>query len=286
MGRDRSASTETAVQGDVDETEKLRREHQRAMSLADATRDLVAMLELDGRLGYLNPAGRELLGVGDTPVHDVRLLDYYGGDDRKQVRVAMETARHRSWSGRLTLESADGTPRHVMQEMMPGRDVEGRLDHVAIVARDITEAVEARELLERQEDQLRLALATSRVAIWQWDVATDVFKWSDDAADIFGLKWEKVPASQAEYVELVHPDDRARVHRAVAEALAGRRRYRCEHRLLGSDGTETWVEGRGEVTRDERGEPVTLIGVGINVNAPKEAEARLRYRLRFEELMT
>ncbi|MEO1085035.1 MAG: ATP-binding protein, partial [Acidobacteriota bacterium] len=114
----------------------------------------------------------------------------------------------------------------------------------------------------------------------------DVFKWSDDAADIFGLKWKKVPATRAEYVEVIHPDDRARVRRAVTEALAGRRRYRCEHRLLGVDGTVTWVEGRGEVTRNERGEPVTLIGVGINVNAPKEAEARLRYRLRFEELMT
>ncbi|MEM1180538.1 MAG: ATP-binding protein [Acidobacteriota bacterium] len=254
------------------------------MSLADASGDLIAMLELDGRLSYLNSAGRDLLGVAGRPLEGIDLLSHYPEEDREQVRSALESRA--SWSGRLTLLAADGGGRSVVQEVVPGRGPDGELDHMAVIVRDVSEAAEARRKLEQREDQLRLALSTSRVAIWRWDVVEDIFEWSVDAAEIFDLVWKRTPETREEYTELVHPDDRARVTRAVTDALAGRRRYRCEHRLIGEGGRVTWVEGRGEVSRNALGEPVALTGVGININAPKEAEARLRYRLRFEELMT
>ena len=270
---------------DITERERWRNEHHRAMSLAAATRDLVGMLELDGRLSYLNPAGRRLLGLHDEAPEDIELASLFESG-REQFEVALESARHRGWSGRLEMHSRSGEFRHMMLEIMPGHDDSGQLDHFAVIARDISETVEAQQKLERRESQLRLALTASRVAIWQWEVENDIFTWSGDAAKVFDLDWSTEPASRQEYTDVVHPEDRERVGRAVKDALAGRRPYRCEHRLVDHQGRSVWIEGRGEVSRNEQGRATGITGVAININAPKEAEARLRYRLRFEELMT
>ncbi|MEM6792915.1 MAG: ATP-binding protein [Acidobacteriota bacterium] len=268
-----------------EKAERLRREHRRSMSLVAATRDLIAMLELDGRLSFLNPAGREMLGVGDEPAEELRLSEFYDRD-RRQLTAALEAAQFRPWRGRLRIRSLTGVTYHVMQEILPSYDESGALEHYAIVARDITEAMESRQVLERREQHLRLALTASRVAIWEWDAQADLLTWSVDAIDLLGVSWERLPSGRREYLEAVHAEDRRRVTLAISDALEDRGPYRCEHRLLDIDGREVWIEGRGEVLRDKAGEVVSMTGVAINISAVKDAEARLRYRLRFEAIMT
>ena len=52
----------------------------------------------------------------------------------------------------------------------------------------------------------------------------------------------------------IHPEDRERVLRSIAESLAGPRGYDVEYRILPSGGGMRWVEGRGMLVRDGDGE--------------------------------
>ena len=65
---------------------------------------------------------------------------------------------------------------------------------------------------------------------------TDQVAWSDEAYRIFGLTPQERTIGFAALQQMVHPDDRAMMSRAVAEALRGGRRYDVEYRAIRPDG--------------------------------------------------
>ena len=86
---------------------------------------------------------------------------------------------------------------------------------------------------------LQLALDTGAiVGTWVWDVAADHFSADERFARTFGLSGkvcaQGLPLEQA--MASVHPQDRPRVEAAVFETLGNGGHYRCEYRVLQSDG--------------------------------------------------
>ena len=77
------------------------------------------------------------------------------------------------------------------------------------------------------------------------------------------------------FVRLIHPDDRARVRAAVAEAVAADRPFAVEYRLVTRAGHERWVEEHGVPVRLP-GAPARLEGLISDVTERKRAEAALR----------
>lgn len=74
------------------------------------------------------------------------------------------------------------------------------------------------------------------------------------------------------FVDQIHPDDQSRVWSEVQAALAARRNYRLQYRLLDCDGAMHWCyeEGRGVV--DKQGELLYLEGLVRNDDARHKAE--------------
>ena len=78
------------------------------------------------------------------------------------------------------------------------------------------------------------------------------------------------------YEELTHPDDRAGVRAAIAEALVARRRFDIEYRIRRADGALRWVWERGVGIYDASGATVAIEGIVQDVTERVEAEAALR----------
>ena len=85
--------------------------------------------------------------------------------------------------------------------------------------------------------------------------------WSREAMAIFGLT--EFGGDFQAWAKTVHPADLEFAKATVERALRDRTstEFRIEHRALQAGGTTVWIEGRGEVLRDEAGEPVAIIGV-------------------------
>ena len=78
--------------------------------------------------------------------------------------------------------------------------------------------------------------------------------------------------SYESFLERVHPDDRASVEARGRKALAAHEPF-CEvKRCTRPDGSTFLMSVQGEVIRDERGEPLRMVGVCEDVTAEKEAE--------------
>ena len=74
----------------------------------------------------------------------------------------------------------------------------------------------------------------------------------------------------------VHPEDLPRAKAAVEAAIAEKKEYRCEYRVVWPDGTIRWVVARGESIYDEDGQCVRVMGVLVDVTARKLAEEEIR----------
>ena len=128
------------------------------------------------------------------------------------------------------------------------------LDEVSALA----EAVEARD------ERLEMMLAASGTGFWEWDMETGALSWSEAIYRQQGLEPDATPPEYAAYIDSIHPDDRANFESAVAAALESGS-FELDFRVVRPDGSVRWTHGAGRVLRDERGQPVRMIGTGQDI---------------------
>jgi PAS domain S-box-containing protein len=132
--------------------------------------------------------------------------------------------------------------------------------------------------------ELAEALEAGAVGVWRWEVASGRLTWSHNLEAIHGLPPGAFDGTFEAFARDIHPDDRERVLQEIGASLKSSDSYRVLYRLPADDaGATRWLEARGVVIRDERGEPVTMTGVCHDVSAYKEAEAELALRARQHE---
>lgn len=163
-----------------------------------------------------------------------------------------------------------------------GRD--GLLAELEALRRRLAKAEEAAarlkqvdEALRRKEEALQEAQRLVHLGSWDWNIVTNELAWSDEVYRIFGLTPRQFGATYDAFLESVHPDDRRAVMDAVDASLADAEvPYSIEHRVVRPDGSERLVHERGEVTFDDDGKPVRMIGTVHDVTELREAEFRYR----------
>ncbi len=149
---------------------------------------------------------------------------------------------------------------------------------VAERARAAAERARAEERLRAEGARLRLALDAGRLGAWELDVATGAAPVRSPRHDaIFGYAEGPPPEwGFGTFMRHVLPEDRDRVERsfrAAAEGGAAEWHFECRIRRAG-DGSEHWIEARGQPVRDAEGRPARLLGVVADVTERKRAEER------------
>ncbi len=151
--------------------------------------------------------------------------------------------------------------------------------YVLAAVRDDTARRAAEEALRAAERRLAEAQRIAHLGSWEWDILRDEIAWTDEVYRIFGLPPEGPSPSYGAFLASVHPEDRGPVDRAVRAALEEDRPYSIQHRIVRPDGSERIVHERGEVTRDEAGRPVRMVGTVLDVTERWWMEQELARRL-------
>jgi len=147
----------------------------------------------------------------------------------------------------------------------------------AVEKRRTKRALEGSEQkLRESEARLALAQRISHSGSWVWDIRENKEIWSDEIYRIFGLAPQEFLATYEAFLDSVHPEDRELVRKAVDDALNNKASYSIDHRIIHPEGTIRHVHEEGEVTFDEEGRPVRMMGTVQDVTERVVMEHLLR----------
>ncbi|MEO5586997.1 MAG: HWE histidine kinase domain-containing protein [Novosphingobium sp.] len=118
-------------------------------------------------------------------------------------------------------------------------------------------------------EHLRLAVTAAGVALWAWDVDTDLLTMDERGFELWGLPWRDA-VSFEELSSHIHPEDRDRVRAAFAATRAIQGSYETDFRIMIGDEIR-WIASRGQ--GDDAGIiGSTMFGVFLDVTGRKQAE--------------
>ena len=132
--------------------------------------------------------------------------------------------------------------------------------------------------LQENEDRLKKAQEISHLGSWELDVIGNRLSWSDEVYRIFGLKPQEFAATYEDFLEAIHPDDRAAVDAAYSGSLrAGRDSYEIEHRVVRrATGEVRVVHERCAHIRNAAGVIVRSVGMVHDITERKKMEEGLK----------
>jgi PAS domain S-box-containing protein len=155
-------------------------------------------------------------------------------------------------------------------------------DQLLGLCRDITARKRVERELLRRETTLKQAGQMAHLGAWEVelvgskDIRPQTITWSDEVFRIFGYAPGSERLTVQQFYDHVHPEDLDRVNQAEAEALAAKRPYSVEHRIVRTDGTVRVMQEHAELEFDERGQLARLIGAVQDITEVKRTENELR----------
>ncbi len=150
----------------------------------------------------------------------------------------------------------------------------GEYNYLLEAILDISDRKRAQEELKTSETRLAEAQRIARLGSWDWNIVTGKDIWSDEIYEIFGIPKETV-ASFDLLVELTHPDDREMTMNFVNKTLNSDVPFDFAHRIIRPDGSIRVVQEVGEVTRNEKGESIRMIGTMQDITDRMLAQEKL-----------
>ena len=207
---------------------------------------------------------------------DVKLPDINGIEVCRRIKADPDT------SGVLVLQTSAALTGRADKI----RGLEGGADNylaAPIEADELIANVNALLRMRQTQDQLRegeerFRQLTDNIedVFWMFSAPDGVLAYVSPAyATIWGRSVDTLRRHHASWLEVVHPDDRARLAGRWA-ALASQPHYDEEFRLTMADGATRWVRDRLFAVRNARGEVYRVARITSDISARKEMEALLR----------
>jgi PAS domain S-box-containing protein len=259
---------------DITEAKRAGEELARSYSLLEATlestADAILVVDAEGRTTGFNHRYLEMWGLSEEVAGwDVerirshlrdRILDPAGYLERDRWLDA-----HPEAEALDILELRDGRiiEHHTQPQRLAGRIV-GRVWSF----RDVTEQ-------RRTERMLAEAQRVGRLGSWDWNAETDITTWSDELYRLYGVEPQGFEPTLDGWLDRLHPEDRERVRGENEQVVARGGPMEMEFRVVLPDGHVRDHRAEGEMTLDDQGRPLRLIGVEYDVTDLKRAQADL-----------
>ncbi len=156
----------------------------------------------------------------------------------------------------------------------------GQVDGIQAYIVEVTEHVQARQRIEELAQQLsneraRLGIAqqVARIGTFEWLIPHNRLLWTPELEALYGSpSTSRMESTLEEWLERLHPDDRARTLKEFYTALNLETDFQTEFRIVWPDKSIHHLTTRARILRDEKGQPLRLLGVNIDITEHKQME--------------
>jgi PAS domain S-box-containing protein len=165
--------------------------------------------------------------------------------------------------------------RYIHAYYLPDFDVEGKVQGIAILGEDLSRRRVAEEALRASEQQFHAIFDLAPIGIAQTSLDGRYLVVNQRLAAITGYSRYEL-TSGTSYLDITHPDDRARNGALLQQLLAAEiPSYSLEKRYIRKDGTVVWARNSVALVYDREGAAIGTIGIVEDMNEQILAAQRL-----------
>ena len=268
--------------------ESLRQSEEKYRTILEDIQEGYFEVDLEGNFTFFNDMLCRLSGYCREELMSMNNRQYIEKEDLKKVYeeynkvfITGEPNKELIWR----IKRKDGTIRYVEGAISPLKDSSGKPSGFRGIAHDITERVQAGELLKRSEEKYRLLADHMKDLVWIADLDVKVTYISPSVEKILGYtlaELKKIPLNKFLTSESFQVAMNF-LSREMPKALEARADYvvnrSVEMEFNCKAGHTIWVECMFSFIRDENGKPLYILGEGRDVTERKLAEEKLQQTL-------
>ncbi len=266
---------------EVKKAEKALKESESLKSaIINSSQDCIKLLDLDGKLEFMNKGGQELLEIEDlNSVLGSDWTMFWEGEDRENAIKAIERAK----GGEVDIfegycPSQTGKPKCWSIIVSPIINDEGDVEKILAVSRDVTVRKMAQQSREDNEKRLKEAQRLANIGNWSWNPETNEVFLSDEMYNIIGLEKCEESLIFSNHEKHYTPESWNDFIKTVEESRKSGESYEVELEIIREGRQNRYVLARGEPIKDQSGKTKEIQGTLQDITDRKNAEMELRKR--------
>jgi len=237
-----------------------------------------AIISLDDRFQRVNSALCDITGYSQEELRSLTFLDITHPEDRPgNIELARKLAAGELHEYQLEKRyiRKDRKVVWVRVSIKMIRDQSGAPIYYLPMTEDITERKEAEIALKKSEEDYRLLVQNLPGVVYKgrkdWSV-----EFMDEKTEAFtGYKVEEFYSGRKRWSDLILEEDFTKAKESTIQALKTDKIFTREYRIKKKDGNISWVQDRGTLVCDEKGDILHIHGVFFDVTERRILDDKL-----------
>jgi PAS domain S-box-containing protein len=172
----------------------------------------------------------------------------------------------------------DVTGNKISEMKIINQNLELSSQNEEIVKRE-RELIKSKEKIEKSDELYRLAIATTNLGIWDWNVEEDTIYFSKLWKSQVGYKENELEDKFSTWQNLLHPDDFKEANKSIEDYIKNPvGQYNSKFRLRHEDGSYIWISARAEAVMNKKREVVRMFGSHTDISESKFSELALKIK--------
>lgn len=249
--------------------ETLRENEAKWRSLVENAPNIVMLIDRDRKIQFINHV---VAGIDAKDVIGRSVYDYIQPEHHDVAEKTIDRVFKTGEPAYYEIKGVGPDGRISWYETRVGAIKSGvEVAGVIQISSDVTERRQNEEALQKSEASLAEAQRIAHVGSWDWDILKNELSYSDEFYHVFGRRVQNF----AMFLDSVHPDDREFVEKSVNGALRGDKPYDIEYRIILPNDEERVIHAQGEVTLENTGKPIRMVGTVQDITEHKKMEEQL-----------
>lgn len=193
-------------------------------------------------------------------------------DKERLLPIIDQAINHgQSYDAKFRVIASDGSIRHIRSSAHIDRNEAGVAVCMLGVNWDVTSEFLA-------EERLRLALSSTKMGVWDWNIAADILTWDNSMYALYGLNPSDFDEEYSAWESAVHPEDKSSARQAIQDAVGNKKPFDTEFRIVYPSGEVRHICAKATTIFDDQGRAVRMTGVNWDITKQKNAELEVDYQ--------